>query len=279
MRRICYLIFALSLAACGGGSDSVSENNQMTCGGSCPVSIQATAGIWRGSSTENGATVNTSVLVAEDGNFYAYEENTSTGCAAVLTGFARASGSTVSGTVQAALVSVAENTSIQTTCVYSDGSTWATGSLSGTVVQGSSMTITPALTTANGTMLSSGSEALSFNAMYNQASAISDLAGNWTGPTGVVTAVSATGIISAHDPTSGCTVSGQYSVLDTSVNVYSASATYADCQGDASVLNGLTASGLVTLDTSTSPNELIGGMSVTLPNGTVVVAVASSTRS
>jgi hypothetical protein len=270
---------SLSLAACGGGSDGVSENNQMTCGGACPASIQATAGIWQGSSSENGTTVNTAALVAEDGSFYAYEENTSTGCAAVLTGFATASGSTVSGTIQAALVSVAENTSIQTTCVYSDGSTWATGSLSGTVVKGSTITITPSLTTANGTPLSSVSETLSFNAMYNQTSAINDLAGNWTGATGVVTAVSATGMISAHDPTSGCTVSGQYSVLDPSVNVYSGSVTYADGQGDASVLNGSTASGLVTLDTSISPNELIGGMSLTLPNGTVVVAVASSTRS
>jgi hypothetical protein len=97
--------------------------------------------IWQGSSTESGATVNTAVLVAEDGSFHAYEENTSTGCAAVLTGLATASGSTVSGTIQAALVSVAENTSIQTTCVYSDGSSWATGYLSGTVVRGSSITI------------------------------------------------------------------------------------------------------------------------------------------
>jgi hypothetical protein len=86
-------------------------------------------------------------------------------------------------------------------------------------------------------------------------------------------------MLSAYDPTSGRTVSGQYAVLDPSVNVYSASATYADCQGAASALNGLTASGLVTLDTSTSPNELIGGISVTLPNGAVVVAVASSSRS
>jgi hypothetical protein len=168
---------------------------------------------------------------------------------------------------------------LQAGCTYPDGSTSATGTLSGTIVQGSTLTITATARTANGTTLPATTLTLTFNSLYNESSSLTKLAGNWTGPTGIVTTINGDGSFFAQDPASGCVVNGQYSIIDPKYNVYSGSATYSSCQGNAAVLNGLTATGLLTLNDTVSPNELAGGASVQLQNGAVVVVVATATKS
>jgi hypothetical protein len=91
--------------------------------------------------------------------------------------------------------------------------------------------------------------------------------------------VSANGALASQDPTSGCDVNGHISIINASFNAYSLSATYSNCQGNASILNGVTATGLLTLDDTVSPNVLYAGYSVTLSNGAFIIVVADDTRS
>lgn len=220
----------------------------------------------------------TLALASEDGRFYTADLNTSNNCAAVGTGSVTVNGDTFSGSIISALVSFSTNASIQTTCAYSDGSTWGSGTISGTVSERSSMTVTDSFTTANGQTFPAETRTLTFNTLYNEPSSLSRIAGNWTGPTGVVTTVSSDGSFFAQDPSSGCVVNGQYSIIDSNYNAYAGSATYSNCVGSAAVLNGLTATGLATINDTVVPNKLEGGASVRLNDGTVIVVVATATR-
>ena len=55
-------------------------------------------------------------------------------------------------------------------------------------------------------------------------------------------------------------INGTASVLNASYNAYRMQATYANCVGVDAVLNGVEVSGLGTLDTSTSPQQVIAGV-------------------
>jgi hypothetical protein len=90
---------------------------------------------------------------------------------------------------------------------------------------------------------------------YFQSSALALVAGTWTMADGTPVTVSSSGAISAHT-TTGCTITGQLSVPDTTVNVYKVTAKYTLCGGAAGVaLNGVSLGGLGTLDTSVTPNQ------------------------
>jgi hypothetical protein len=274
MKRTCLsIVFALSLISCGGNSSSVGTNTA-----SPSQSNKSVGGIWEGTSTTNGVIVQTLALASEDGRFYAASLNTSNNCAEVGTGTVSTNGSALSGSIVGGLVYFTSNWSIQTNCTYPDGSTWGTGTLSGTVSERSSLTVTDDFTTSTGQMLPSSALTLTFNSLYNEPSSLSKIAGNWTGPTGVVTSVNSDGSFFAQDPVTGCVINGQYSIIDARYNAYAGSATYNNCHGSAAVLNGLTATGLFALNDTVVPNKLEGGASVRLSNGTVVIVVATATR-
>ena len=74
-------------------------------------------------------------------------------------------------------------------------------------------------------------------------------------PGGSVASISSTGVIAAHDASTGCTISGHVSVSNTTVNLYNVTATYAGCTGGAVTLNGVALSGLGTLDNSVTPTQ------------------------
>jgi hypothetical protein len=69
---------------------------------------------------------------------------------------------------------------------------------------------------------------------------------------GTSVSVSSSGAITAHDTTTGCTISGQLTVSDTTVNLYNVAATYSGCTGFAKALN---LTGLGMLDTSATPHH------------------------
>jgi hypothetical protein len=104
-----------------------------------------------------------------------------------------------------------------------------------------------------------GSTSTTFNwtlaPVYAQGSALSLVAGSWTMPGGSVASISSSGAISAHDATSGCTITGRVSVNSPSVDLYNVSASYSGCTGAAAALNGSALSGLGTLDNSVTPNQ------------------------
>jgi pimeloyl-ACP methyl ester carboxylesterase len=140
------------------------------------------------------------------------------------------------------------------------------------------ITFTPVATTGSGTALPATTFTLQFNSLYNEPSSLSKLAGLWIGPTGVVTSINSDGTFFSQDPASGCVVNGRYSIINASYNVYAGSETFASCEGHAAVLNGLTATGLITLDDTVAPNQLAGGASVRLPGGAVIVVASTATK-
>lgn len=260
------------LASCGGGGGGASAPP--------PVVNQSVAGIWKGQfTTTAGVSVAGTLLVAPDGTFYSEAKNLTNNCADVGKGSLTTSGSTVTGSEALGLVSFAAPSAVvQVNCTFPDGSTSGTGTLTGTVVQGSTLTLTPSGKTASGTTLPSNTVALTFDTLYNESSSLGKIAGYWNGPTGNVLNISSSGALSSTDPASGCAVSGQASIINSSYNLYTVSAKYSGCQGNAAVLNGLTATGLLTLNDTVSPNLLIAGYSVTLASGAVVAVAADATR-
>ena len=72
---------------------------------------------------------------------------------------------------------------------------------------------------------------------------------------------------------------GQGSVINSKYNAYAFSVTYSACQGPAAVLNGQAATGIGALNDSVNPHLLYLGYSVTLQNGTTIIAVGDATES
>jgi hypothetical protein len=133
-------------------------------------------------------------------------------------------------------------------------------------------TITPASVM---TLSGQGSGTPAFNwsfdsAWYDQPSTLAGITGIWSetvqGST-ITLSIGEGGSISSTSPFDGCVLQGQASTINAGLNLYSFTFTYSSCTGADSNLNGLTGSGLITLNTSTIPISLVMGLAVPLPNG------------
>jgi hypothetical protein len=205
IRRFITVLALTTLAACGGGGGSSPTSTP-------PPTNQSVGGIWKGRfTTPSGVSVDGLALVADNGSFYSEAKNLNNGCADVATGTLTTNGSKVSGTAKFAIVSYSTVTGVQTNCVFPDGSTSGTEIISGSVVQGSTLTLTGVATTSKGTTLPSSTVTANFDNLYKESSSLGQVAGNWTGPTGDVMTVSANGALASQDPTSGCDVNGHIS--------------------------------------------------------------------
>ena len=278
MRIQCCLValgVAAALSGCGGGGSSGSTSGGGGGGGGAQQSV---SGIWQGSNPEQGVAESTIALVSPTGQYFAADINEANECEIVVTGNVSVTGSNYSGSTEAATVQFSTASDVATGCIYADGSTWAHGTLSGTVTTGTSLTFTNNLTTSGGLALSALTGTLTFSALYNESSSLSKITGNWLEPTGDVQSIHSDGTFTEQDAQSGCVINGQYSIIDATVNIYGGSATYANCTGVAAVLNGQTGTGLFTLNDQTSPAELVGGFAVTLSNGSVIAAVGTLTQ-
>lgn len=262
---------AMGLTGCGGGGGGSATPSPP------PVVNQAVGGIWRVDTTINGSHVKGVGLVAEDGRVVSFSQNLTNGCADVGIGTISSSGSSISGSAKVGIVNIAFSPGITVGCSFSDGSTSASETISGSVVQRSSLTLTGTVTTSAGTVLPSSTVTSTFDPIYNTASSLTAISGNWTGPTNVVMNISSGGVIFAQDPASGCVVNGQVSMINASYNAYAVSATYSNCAGSASILNGVTASGLAAVDATVSPNVLYVGYSAVV-GGTTIIVAATATR-
>ncbi len=268
--RISTVLSLLAASACGGGGSSSTLQP--------PPVNQAVGGIWRSQFTAaNGSSVKGFGLVAEDGRGVFFSQNLTNGCADVGIGSLSANGSVISGNALVAIVNFSFSPSINTSCAFPDGSTSATENITGAVVQRSTLTLSGTVTTANGTVLpAQAAVTATFDALYNAGSSLITIAGNWTGPTGIVMNINSAGVIFAQDPVSGCVVNGQVSIINTSYNAYSVSATYSNCTGSASILNGVPATGLMAIDTTVSPATLYAGYSAKIGLSTIIVAATAT---
>jgi hypothetical protein len=248
----------ISLAACGGGSSS---------GGGTPppppATTQSVGGIWTSqytvtSGANTGDVINVQGIASETGQYFAYSKNTSNGCAGLAFGQLSVNGSNVSGSEDAAIVRYSTAVGGATSCVYPDGSTSATGTITGTVSQRASLMLTATGTTSLGGALPAEATTFAFSSLYLNASSLATIAGNYSDG-GPIMTVDANGAIFEQDP-NGCVLSGQVSIINSSYNAYGIQLTFANCTGTSASLNGVVASGLVTLDTASSPATVIGGI-------------------
>jgi hypothetical protein len=221
-----------------------------------------------------GDTIKAEAIVTENGNLYFAARDQNNGCASVGFGQVSVSGNTITGTVNVALVSWTTIAGVTPNCVYADGSTSGTGTVSGTVTQQSTMTVTVSGTTSMGTAFSPATYTWTFSNEYDTASSLATIAGNYSDGSDTLT-ISSSGVIFEQDPSSGCVINGQVSLIDTQYNAYSVSITYSSCMGSAAGANGVTLTGLATLDQTVTPAVLDYGLS-TSANGQFFVIIGEA---
>jgi hypothetical protein len=249
----------ITLAACGGGGGS-------TGGGTAPpppATTQSVGGIWTTqytvtSGANTGDVITAQGIASETGQYFAYSKNTTNGCAGLAFGQLSVTGTNVSGNENAAIVRYSTASGGAANCVYPDGSSSATGTIAGTVSQRSSLALTATGTTSLGGALPAEATTFTFSSLYLNPSSLATIAGNYN-DVGATMTVDANGAIFEQDP-NGCVLSGQVSIIDAAYNAYGIQLTFANCTGTSAILNGVVASGLVTLDTSISPATVIGGI-------------------
>lgn len=102
-----------------------------------------------------------------------------------------------------------------------------------------------------------GTFKLTYNALYDRDSSLATIAGNFREPNGTVVSVDASGNIFSQDATTGCVVNGKASIIDSRYNAYDIQYTFSSCIGELTVLNGVTFTGLGTLDNTAVPEQAV----------------------
>jgi len=218
----------LALCACGGGGAG---------GSSVAVGNAPPGGIWQG--TDPLTNLALYGIVTEAGAF----------------NFLRSDGAQYFGT----LTTSGNNLSGTFTGVpplgksFTDGSTYGTGTISGTIQARTSITATYTFTTANGRN-SSGSGSLAFNSLYLSESSLATIAGNYSDPSGnSVVNINSSGVVFDQQVATGCVINGQISIINSAYDAYQVQYTFSSCLGSYAILNGTTATGLGVFDTTAVP--------------------------
>ncbi len=139
--------------------------------------------------------------------------------------------------------------------VFADGTTLANCTLSGTVTERQTMTVTVNCTTTAG-LQSQSTATLNYDASYDRDSSLAAIAGNYQGISAVLN-ITGDGTIFSQDAATGCVVNGQVGIIDAAFNAYDFGFTYNNCLGQEAILNGSTFSGIAALDNTGNPEVLI----------------------
>src|SRR5882757_3939329 len=226
----------VALNGCGGGGSTVG-------GGGGPTDNAISGGIWRGQESVSGLQV--TGLVDESGNFHFIR-----GDSVQYVGVAKTSGGNVTADIEGIT---------PLGYAFADGSVHGTGSLSGTIAARKTITSTTQFKTDLGNA-NSGTLNLTFDALYNRASALSTLSGNFTNTANnVVVTVGTNGSLFSQDAVSGCVLNGTASTINANFNLYKVQFDFANCAGTSSALNGLDFTGVATLDNTVTPERIIVG--------------------
>jgi hypothetical protein len=243
---------AFLLASCGGGGSTIGGG---TNGGGGSSGNASPGGIWRGNDSVSGLQV--TGLVDESGNFH----------------FVRGDGVQYVGTTVVTGTSLTANFDgiVPVGFVFGDGTHHGTGSLTATIQARQTISASTKFQTDSGTS-STGTLNLTFDALYNRASSLTTLSGNFTNASNnVVLTVGSNGTLFSQDATSGCVLNGSASLINASYNLYKVQFDYASCAGQTSVLNGVTLTGFATLDNTVLPERIIAG--VTGQSGNITYSV------
>jgi len=234
-----------TVSGCGGGGGG-SSGAGSTAGGSTPAApVNASpGGIWTGTDQATGLSL--TGLITETGEFHFIRSDDTQ-----YFGTLSVSGSNTTGN----LTGVAP-----VGYLFPDGSATGTGTFTGTVAARSSISGSVRFTTQRGET-TTGGISMSFNSVYNQSSSLSKIAGNYRDPdTGAVINVNSNGVVFSQDPLTGCVLNGNLAIIDGNYNAYRVQYSFSSCRSPYTRLNGTTARGLGTLDTTSSPNRAVIGV-------------------
>jgi len=243
IRFLTVMTLSLAMAGCGGSDLTTSSTSS-----SSSTSASA-AGIWAGTDSASGLALKGIIN------------------AAGLADFIRSDGAQYIGTVQISgtALAVALDVYTQFGTQFSDGSTYGVGTLSATVSTGSSISGTVSFTTGASTTVSS-TWSLTFSSLYNNASSLSDISGNYSDAStgdplnGATVSISGSGMLTAQSATTSCVLNGQISIANQSNDAYEVSYKLESCAGADAVLNGIEFTGLAVLDSSVSPAQVVLGV-------------------
>jgi hypothetical protein len=239
------VLMTLALATAGCNSDGLPGSSTST--GTVNASA---AGIWQGTDSASGLSL-TGIVNA-----------------AGLSDFIRSDGTQYIGTLQVAGSTLVATLDVSTQfgTVFSDGSNFGVGMLNAAVSTNSSISGSMDITTsANSTISSTWS--LTFNSLYDNASSLMGISGNYTNAStgdplnGATVSISGTGAMTAQSATTDCVLNGQVSTANTSNNAYEVSYSLENCGGAYAVLNGIAFSGLAILNSGASPAQVVIGVS------------------
>ena len=236
LRVLTSTLFTFALAACGGGGGAVANPPVLPP----PVINASPGGIWGGIDSDGELVI---ALVTETGRFHFLDEfgNQGSGILSV------SNGNDVSGNFQ--LVT-------QFGFTFPDGTTLADCTLSGTVTERQTMSVTANCTTTAG-LQDQITVALDYQAIYDRDSSLAIIAGIYDDGSGIVTEIASDGTIFEQDPVSGCVTNGQVRVIDSAFNAYDFEFGFSNCTGPDAILNGSSFVGIGTLDNTFTPEVLI----------------------
>ncbi len=237
MKTFARFLSVLSLTAfcvaCGGGGGGAVPNPP-------PVTNASPGGIWAGIDSDGDSVL---ALVTETGRFHFIDEfgNQGTGILSV------SNGNDVTSDFQ--LVTEPGST-------FPDGTTLADCTLSGTVTERQTMSVTANCTTTAG-LQDQITVALDYQTIYDRDSSLATIAGLYDGGLGYVINIASDGTIFAQDSVSGCVINGQVRVIDNAFNAYDLDVGFSSCTGQEAILNGTSFVGIGTLDNTVIPEMLI----------------------
>jgi hypothetical protein len=222
------------LAGCGGGGSGLS-------GGGNPNPTGTAGGIWRG--TESVSKLSVIGIVDESGQFQ----------------FVRSDGVQYVGTATVNGTSLTANLEgiVPLGFTFGDGSHHGTGSLTGTLDPRKTITSTTKFTTDFNNS-DSGTLNLTFDPLYDRASSLTTVSGNFVNAAGsAVVTVGTNGAIFSQDANTGCVLNGSISIINATYNAYKVQFDYASCVGTTAALNGVQFTGLAMLDNTVPPEQIV----------------------
>jgi hypothetical protein len=237
-------VMTLALAAVGCNGSDTTGSSTSSSGASASA-----AGIWVGTDSASGLAL---TGIIDSGG---------------LADFIRSDGTQYIGTVQVTGTALAAALDVYTQfgTQFSDGSTYGVGTFNATVATASSLSGALSFTTsANNTVSSNWS--LTFSDLYNNASSIADISGNYSDAStgdplnGTTVSISGSGAMTAQSASSSCVLNGQISTANASNDAYQVSYMLENCAGADAVLNGIEFSGLALLNTGASPAQVVIGV-------------------
>lgn len=139
---------------------------------------------------------------------------------------------------------------------FADGSTVADCTFSGSLIERSRLMVTEDCTTTAGTQFVENLN-LVFDALYEQISALSTIAGLFETPTGDILDIAADGVFFSQIAASGCVINGQVTIIVGAANLYRYQYNMNNCTGKDLLFNGSVFSGFAILDNGASPEVLL----------------------